>query len=236
MPPKKKSKQREASLSIVGVDTPMPVCFNDCPILLGKSIDFFEFTTKTPSFRLEEYFENIGWSNVITISEYVYPNLIREFYRNLSFHSLIITCDIKGKWITLDRNTILRILELDRCENFAYDQHHSVKFEGYNEIEACSRVTDRPLSIAMTLNLNHLTIPCKILHRAIAYVIVPRSGHFEEVHHFDLFLLDSLLVGRILDFPYIFLNHIRHVHKAARLTLWHASYYDFPTFQSAITR
>ncbi|KAL2504653.1 Uncharacterized protein Adt_20274 [Abeliophyllum distichum] len=32
-------------------------------------------------------------------------------------------------------------------------------------------------------------------------------GHLDKLNHYDVFLLDSIFVGRKLDFPYIMLNH-----------------------------
>ncbi|KAL2471379.1 Uncharacterized protein Adt_39515 [Abeliophyllum distichum] len=44
------------------------------------------------------------------------------------------------------------------------------------------------------------------------------KGHVDEVNHFDVFLLDSILVGQKLDFPYIMLHHMNTVHHGHRPT------------------
>ncbi|KAL2542040.1 Uncharacterized protein Adt_03018 [Abeliophyllum distichum] len=42
-------------------------------------------------------------------------------------------------------------------------------------------------------------------------MIVPRKGHHDEVNHYDVFLLDSILLGRKLDFSYIMIQHMNSV-------------------------
>ncbi|KAL2461582.1 Uncharacterized protein Adt_45002 [Abeliophyllum distichum] len=90
-------------------------------------------------------------------------------------------------------------------------------FEGYNPVEACSRVTDKTFQNATKLSANQLTLTCKVLHNIIAHIIVPWKCHPNEVTLFDLFLLDSFLVYRKIDFPFIVLNHMNHVYSARRI-------------------
>ncbi|KAL2533006.1 Uncharacterized protein Adt_06357 [Abeliophyllum distichum] len=69
---------------------------------------------------------------------------------------------------------------------------------------------------ATRLSTNQLTLSCRVLHNIISHIIIPRKGHLDEVNHFDVFLLDSILVGCKLDFPYIMLNHMNTVYRAHR--------------------
>ncbi|KAL2492002.1 Uncharacterized protein Adt_27630 [Abeliophyllum distichum] len=87
---------------------------------------------------------------------------------------------------------------------------------GYNPVEACSRVTEKHFEAPTRRSTNQLTLSCRILHNIISHIIVPRKGHLDEVNHYDLFLLDSILVGEKLDFSYIMLNHMNTVHRGHR--------------------
>ncbi|KAL2466744.1 Uncharacterized protein Adt_42595 [Abeliophyllum distichum] len=42
------------------------------------------------------------------------------------------------------------------------------------------------------------------------------TGHHDEVNHYDVFLLDSILLGRKLDFPYIMIQHMNSVLSGTR--------------------
>lgn len=56
-----------------------------------------------------------------------------------------------------------------------------------------------------------------MLHNIIAHIILPRKGHLDEITHFNLFLLDSFLVGQRLDFPTIVIGHMKIIHSSTRV-------------------
>lgn len=64
------------------------------------------------------------------------------------------------------------------------------------------------------ISANQLTLPRKVLQNIIANIILPRKGHRDEVNYFDLFILDSFLVGRKLDFPTIALGLMKLIHTS----------------------
>ncbi|KAL2474870.1 Uncharacterized protein Adt_35606 [Abeliophyllum distichum] len=47
--------------------------------------------------------------------------------------------------------------------------------------------------------------------------LFPQKGHHDEVNHYDIFLLDSILLGRKLDFLYIMIQHMNSVLSGSRL-------------------
>ncbi|KAL2486788.1 Uncharacterized protein Adt_31544 [Abeliophyllum distichum] len=69
---------------------------------------------------------------------------------------------------------------------------------------------------AVRLSSNQLSLPCRVLHNIIAHIIIPRKGHLDEVNHYDVFLLDSILRGRKLDFSYIMMQHMSYVLSGTR--------------------
>ncbi|KAL2512888.1 Uncharacterized protein Adt_18488 [Abeliophyllum distichum] len=88
---------------------------------------------------------------------------------------------------------------------------------GYNSVEAFCRVTGKYFETLGRLSSNQLTLSCQVLHNIIVHIIVPRKGHLDEVNHFDLFFLDSTLVGRKVDFSYIMLSHMNTIHHGHRV-------------------
>ncbi|KAL2476154.1 Uncharacterized protein Adt_36890 [Abeliophyllum distichum] len=88
--------------------------------------------------------------------------------------------------------------------------------EEYNPVEACCRVTRKYFETPARLSTNQLTLTCRVLHNIIAHIIVPRKGHHDEINYYDVFLLDSILLGRKLDFSYIMLQHMNFVLSGTR--------------------
>ncbi|KAL2526212.1 Uncharacterized protein Adt_11266 [Abeliophyllum distichum] len=88
--------------------------------------------------------------------------------------------------------------------------------EEYDLVAACCRVTGKHFVAPTRLSTNQLTLTCRVLHNIIAHIIVPRKVHHDEVNHYDVFLLDSILLGRTLDFPYIMIQHMNSVLSGTR--------------------
>ncbi|KAL2542332.1 Uncharacterized protein Adt_03310 [Abeliophyllum distichum] len=88
--------------------------------------------------------------------------------------------------------------------------------EEYNSVEACRRVTGKHFDTLARLSTNQLTLTCRVLHNIIAHIIVPRKGHHDEVNHYDVFLLNSILFGRKLNFPYIMIQHMNSILSGTR--------------------
>lgn len=190
--------------------------FDKSPILIGKNVGFSDFTLQAPSFHIEEFFEHMGWISIATLEECAYPPLIKEFYKTMVVnpHSGDISCLLNNKRIVITKALIRHILELKPCETqiFLYKAHPTL--EGYNPTEACCRVTGKDFENITKISANQLTLLCKVLQNIIANVILPRKGHRNEVSSFDLFILDSFLVHRKLDFPTIALGLMKLVHSS----------------------
>lgn len=79
--------------------------FEKSPILIGKNVDFRNFTIEAPAFHIEELFENMGWILIATLEEYAYPWLMKEFYKNMAIipRSGDISFLIKNKRIVINK-------------------------------------------------------------------------------------------------------------------------------------
>ncbi|KAL2531860.1 Uncharacterized protein Adt_05211 [Abeliophyllum distichum] len=217
MAAKRPRRERLPSPSSDDEAPPSEQRIDKCPIPVGKNVDLASFTFDAPSFHIEDYFVAMGWVSLVTLDEKVYPNIMKEFYKDLIFSpGSGITCLVRNKRLKITRDLIRSILHLEDCDLRIYSSKTIPHLEGYNLAKACSRVTGKHFEEARRLSSNQLTLPCRVLHNIISHIIVPRKGHLDEVNHFDVFLLDSILVGRKLDFPYIMLHHTNTVHRGHR--------------------
>ncbi|KAL2465722.1 Uncharacterized protein Adt_41573 [Abeliophyllum distichum] len=80
-------------------------------------------------------------------------------------------------------------------------------------MSSCHRETFDTLA---RLSTNQLTLTCRVLHNIIVHIIVPRKGHYDEVNHYDVFLHDSILLGRKFNFPYIMIQYMNSVLSGTR--------------------
>ncbi|KAL2518107.1 Uncharacterized protein Adt_14354 [Abeliophyllum distichum] len=131
----------------------------------------------------------------IPVDEKAYPNIMKEFYKDLVVSpGSGITCMVRNKQLKITRDLIRSILHLEDCHLRIFSSKTIPRLEGYNPVEAYSRVTGEHFEEARRLSTNQLTLTCRVLHNIISHIIVPRKGHLDEVNHFDIFLLDSILV------------------------------------------
>ncbi|KAL2474610.1 Uncharacterized protein Adt_35346 [Abeliophyllum distichum] len=218
MSAKRTRGERLPSPSSTEEEDPQLTLFDRCPVLIGKNVDLSSFTFEAPSFHIEDLFEAMGWVGILTLDDKVYPSLVKDFYKKMTFSpGTEISCFIKNKRIKLTRDLICSLLRLESGGLSLYTTKTIPHVdEEYDPVAACCRVTGKHFDAPTRLSTNQLTLTCRVLHNIIAHIIVPRKGHHDEVNHYDVFLLDSILLGRKLDFPYIMIQHMNSVLSGSR--------------------
>lgn len=71
----------------------------------------------------------------------------------------------------------------------------------------------------LNLNAKHLTLKARILHHMVGYNILPKAGHRDDVSSLEVFVVDSMLVGRRFNLGYMLIRHMADSrdHKTAFL-------------------
>ncbi|KAL2493382.1 Uncharacterized protein Adt_29010 [Abeliophyllum distichum] len=99
-----------------------------------------------------------------------------------------ITCFLKNKHIKITRDLICSLLRLENGGIRLYTTKTIPHIEEeYDPIAACCRITGKHFDAPTRLSTNQLTLTCRVLHNIIAYIIVSRKGHHDEVNHYDFF-------------------------------------------------
>ncbi|KAL2518368.1 Uncharacterized protein Adt_14615 [Abeliophyllum distichum] len=166
---------------------------NRCPVLLGKNVDLASFSFDVPSFHIEDLFVGMGWVGILTLDDKVYSSIVKDFYKKMTFSpGTKITCLLRNKRVKITRDLIRSFSRLEDGGIRLYTTKTIPHTEEYNPVEACRRVTGK-----------HFKTPVRLRHH-------------DEVNHYDMFLLDSILLGRKLDFPYIMIQHMNSVLSGTR--------------------
>ncbi|KAL2498715.1 Uncharacterized protein Adt_24265 [Abeliophyllum distichum] len=210
-------RERPPSSSSSEEEDPQIKRIDRCPVLLGKNVDLASFTFDAPSFHIEELFVCMGWVGILLLNDKVYPSIVKDFYNKMTFSpGTEITCLLRNKRVKITQDLIPSLLRLEVSGIRLYTTKTILHTEECNPVEACRRVTGKHFETPTRLSTNQLTLTCRVLHNIIAHIIVPRKGHHDEVNHYDVFLLDSILLRRKLDFPYIMLQHMNSVLSGTR--------------------
>ncbi|KAL2532184.1 Uncharacterized protein Adt_05535 [Abeliophyllum distichum] len=217
MSAKRSSRERPPSSSSSEEEDPQIKRIDRCPVLLGKSVDLASFTFDDPFFHIEDLFVGMGWIGILTLDDKLYPSIVKDFYKKMTFSpEKKITCLLRNKRVKITRDLIRSLLRLEDGGVHLYTTKTISHTEEYNPVEACHRIIGKHFDTPARLSTNQLTLTCRVLHNIIALIIVPRKGHHDKVNHYDVFLLDSILLGRKLNFPYIMLQPMNFVLRGTR--------------------
>ncbi|RVW38981.1 hypothetical protein CK203_100079 [Vitis vinifera] len=166
-------------------------------VVAGRNINFAHLQ----HFGFESLFARMGWLPLVTISKPIFPTLVRAFYSRVTYgHGGPITSTVRGVQIHLDPESICRILDIPPGGLRVYDAKAWPTVPGFDPREAIQRMCDLPDAPGLGKPSAHnLTVTCRVLHHMIAYILLPRGGHRDEVSYLEAFLIDSIMTGRRID-------------------------------------
>ncbi|KAL6311961.1 hypothetical protein AAG906_007451 [Vitis piasezkii] len=148
-------------------------------VVPGRSINF----SQLKYFGFEEIFGRMRWLPVVTISEPIFPTLIRTFYSRVTYGvGGPITSTVRGVEITLSPESICRIFDIPSVGLRVYESKVYVGFE--------------PKEGMGKPSAHSLTVISRILHHMVCSIQLPRGGHRDEVSYLEAFIVDSILTGR----------------------------------------
>ncbi|KAL2462107.1 Uncharacterized protein Adt_45527 [Abeliophyllum distichum] len=108
-----RSERPPSSLSSDEED-PQTKRIDRCPVLIGKNVDLASFTFDASSFNIENIFVGMGWIPLLTLSNKVYPTIVKDFYTKMNFSpGSGITCLLRSKHIKITHELIRSILHLE---------------------------------------------------------------------------------------------------------------------------
>ncbi|KAL2492199.1 hypothetical protein Adt_27827 [Abeliophyllum distichum] len=114
MAAKRPRRERAPSPSSEDEDSPSEIRIAKCPVLIGKNVDLGSFTFEAPSFHREDLFVGMGWVSILTLDDKVYPSIVNDLYKNMSFSpGSGISCRLRNKRIRIIQDLIRSILHLE---------------------------------------------------------------------------------------------------------------------------
>ena len=152
----------------------------------------------------------MGWLPVMTIFEPIFPTLVSAFYSRVTYGlgGPIISIVI-GVEIQLDSESICHIFNISSiglrmCESKAWPIAL-----GFKPREVIQRMCGLADAQGMGKPLAHsLTVINRVFHHMICSILLPRSGHQDEISHLEPFLIDSILTRRRIHVGYLMMMHM----------------------------
>ncbi|WJZ98892.1 hypothetical protein VitviT2T_017383 [Vitis vinifera] len=175
-------------------------------VVPGRSINF----SQLKYFGFEAIFGRMRWLPVVTISEPIFPTLIRTFYSRLTYGvGGPITSTVRGVQITLSPESICRIFDIPSVGLRVYESKVWPMVPGFEPREAIQRLCGLADAQGMGKPSAHsLTVISRILHHMVCSILLPRGGHLDEVSYLEAFIVDSILTGRRIHVGYLMMMHM----------------------------
>ena len=130
---------------------------------------------------------------MVTISEPIFPTLIRTFYSRVTYGlggSIIST--VRGVEITLSPESICRIFDIPSVGLRVYKSKVWPTVPGFKPREAIQRLCELADTQGMVKPSAHsLTMISRILHHMVCSILLPRGEHRDEVSYLKAFIVDS---------------------------------------------
>ncbi|KAL6349908.1 hypothetical protein AAG906_002015 [Vitis piasezkii] len=163
-------------------------------VVPGRSINF----SQLKYFGFEVIFGRMRWLPVVTISEPIFPTLIRTFYSRLTYGvGGPITSTVRGVEITLSPESICRIFDIPSVGLRVYESKVWPQLCGVADAQGMGKPS-----------AHSLTVISRILHHMVCSILLPRGGHLDEVSYLEAFIVDSILTGRRIHVGYLMMMHM----------------------------
>ena len=152
----------------------------------------------------------MGWLPVVTISELIFPTLVRAFYsRATNGLGGPVLSTMRGIEILLSPESICRILDIPLVGLRVYEAKTWPTMPGFKPREVVQRLCGLVDPQGMGKPSAHnLTVTSRVLHHMICSILLPHGGHRDEVSYLEAFIVDSILTGRRIHVGCLMMMHM----------------------------
>ncbi|QHN93824.1 uncharacterized protein [Arachis hypogaea] len=175
-----------------------------CPSFLVNLPDL-----KKKGFPFVENLEFLDWNHLFEIKKPVYPQLVKEFYANMTYHEGSVHSYVKGRDIILNNETISDSLKYTDVGPCAYT---SVKWDdgvGISYHDALAHICEHVFLIdGITPTHKGLGYERAQLHRIVNHILIPQSGSYQRVSYTDTLILYALITKIEISFAYFMARYM----------------------------
>ncbi|KAK9178223.1 hypothetical protein WN943_027413 [Citrus x changshan-huyou] len=156
----------------------------------------------------------------MTCEENVYPDLVKVFYSNMDCsaekENRVITT-VGGVSIEFDDSELNFVLGTSDDGLEIFSPRKRLDIDDYVHIDAvkniCHRIDLSDDDCTIHFRTQCLCLQTRILLLFIQSIVLPRSGHLDEVSHMDVALIDCILRHRPVDLGYTIVRNMLSIPK-----------------------
>ncbi|KAF7116723.1 hypothetical protein RHSIM_RhsimUnG0016700 [Rhododendron simsii] len=192
--------------------------FKSRPIISGRQVSI--------SPRYHHYIHDVitaaGWTEIMTVSNIVYPKLVRYFYCNLDIDrnadEYTLVSRVKGVDFVLDVSTMSSFLKYPVVERYQYVANDEELVDAVDDVSVSYQTITDDRVLGGGVTKNELKQHLRPLHLFIAHNVAPQKGHYDVVSPLQCLILHSLETHNYLNLSYLILKEMGSIlqnnHKA----------------------
>ena len=120
-----------------------------------------------------------------------------------------IISTIRGIEIRLNLDSICRIFNIALVGLRVYESKMWPTVLGFEPRKVIKRICRLPDAHGMgKSSVHNLTIISKVLLHMLCFIFLPWCGHRDEESYYEVFLIDSILIGRRIHLGYLMMMHM----------------------------
>ncbi|KAF7134489.1 hypothetical protein RHSIM_Rhsim08G0129500 [Rhododendron simsii] len=192
--------------------------FKSRPIISGRQVSI--------SPRYHRYINDViaaaGWTEILSVSNLIYPKLVRYFYCNLDVDrnadEYTLVSRVKGVDFVLDVSTMSSFLQCPAVERNLYVTNDDELVNTIDDVPAFFQTITDDRVLGGGVTKNELKQHLRPLHLFIAHNVAPQKGHYDVVSPLQCLILHSLETHNYLNLSYLILKEmgsvLQNTHKA----------------------
>ena len=171
----------------------------------------FEFLD-LENLRIGDWLRRQHWERFCSLDIPFDPNLVRNFFENMSLGYESIISKVKGTQIVITEDRLSRILGVPK-EGKCYLTLDK-KEDGLRTV-----LEKRSVSDLRSFQANQLSLEMRLLHNMVSRIFFLKIGRFDWVTERDIAFIHFLINGDQINLPFLMMSQIKEVAKRQRACL-----------------
>ncbi|GAV60360.1 hypothetical protein CFOL_v3_03891, partial [Cephalotus follicularis] len=199
-----------------------PEAYFNRKILVGKVLDFD--ICNNEGFPIIEWLSAQGLEPLFSINLPSYRELIKEFYVHILSSSMVeLSTKVKNKEIELEVGTLATILNIPNDGARGWNQKSWVTSRDFDRPDCVRILFGENADFLQRMYTRNPSLHYRFLHRAVCTHILPKAGGLDEVTHMEAYIMYHLIIGKIINVPFLIINHMHAIHDRENARLGYSN-------------
>lgn len=147
-----------------------------------------------------------GWNRILSKEEFIYSNLVREFYGSMSVNEekTRFTTQVKGTAMVITPKMMSEALSIPFSGASIYGEDWYDRAITTKE-DVLAELMKNPKASLISSSLKD---QARVMHNMVVHSLVPRAGSYERVKPIDLLLVYHMYKRYVINLQYVIFHYM----------------------------